>query len=81
MGKVIQFPFRIKYVEQDLRIDKSKPDLLEQIYNDEILKLAKDFLEKEDYDDVVAAISDIEIYKTLDDDLKDVVDAYYDSLK
>lgn len=71
MGKIIKFPGKEKIIEL-------KDDPKDQ---NEYLITIKGILDEDDYRDVLCAILDDEIYKSLDDDLKDVVHAYYDSIK
>jgi hypothetical protein len=43
----------------------------------EYLKLCKDFLEENDYVDVLCGVMDDEIYETIEPQLKNIVDTYY----
>jgi len=66
MGKVITVDFRRKPVEFNL----------DQYINEFIDALIACGLAEEDIDDVVDGITDYDHYKTLDDDLKVIVERY-----
>ena len=46
---------------------------------DDLLKLSKKILDKEDYQDILCGILDFEIYETLDEDLKQIINNYFNT--
>jgi hypothetical protein len=71
MGEVITVDFKRKPVKFDL--DKFIYDFVEA--------LQAGGLVDDDIEDIVEAVEDYEVYKTLDADLKEIVDGYFLDIK
>lgn len=83
MAEIIAFPSKIKTNEDFVvgnnvvKAEKSLSDVPTPRNKYEYLQICKEFLEENEYKDILCAIMDVEFYENLDSSYKKVVDSYY----
>ena len=73
MSNVVQFP---KMVEQTM-VDPLEEEVRKSDTGQKYLKVLKNHLSKDDYEEILLAIMDEEYYTDADQQIKDIVDCYF----